>query len=378
MELPNLAALTLCTGTRYSHVAPAAPQARSDADDDEIAAAWLAMHSGVPAQAQDNDDASSEATQMDEEQMDAPAPLPRFDARAPLMPPVPQPRNGDADEARSERPAWLPADYNVLGRADPAPMPPPPPRPAQPPAHDSTQRFAPWQGPWLMQGYTETRPKLYVAQTSLRDGQGHKLDQLGVFCYEHIEAGQFICAFTGTFMPKRQFDRAARSNKEMRRHAVQLDFENVDGNQEESQMLFALRSDETAADFARLHVAQCLNEPQKGMQANVRFFHHQFLPNVRKEEYYHAVLVYAAYPIAAHSEIFLHYGAGYAKERARNKYEAGAPADWDSALRPSPPMDDVLEAILVNGERIDETLFKESELEGSEVLPSGGSRSRPR
>ena len=347
MELPNLAALTLCTGTRHSHVATAAPQALSDAEDDEMAAAWVAFHSGVPERAE-GDGADSDATQTDEE------------------------------PARAQRPAWLPADYGVLGRGDPAPMPPPPPRSARPPASDSAERFAPWQGPWLMKGYTETRPKLYVARTSLCDGQGHRLDQLGVFCHERIEAGQFICAFTGTIMPKRKFDRAARSNKEMRRHAVQLEFENVDGQQEASQMLFALRDDATPADFARLHVAQCLNEPQKGMRANVRFFQHQFLPDVRKEEYYHAVLVYAAYPVAAHSERYLHYGTGYAKERARNNYESGGPAEWDPALRPSPPMDDVVEAILANGERVGEALFREGERDGSEVLPSGGSRSRPR
>lgn len=339
MELPNLVALSLSTGTRYSHVAPAAPQARSDAEDDEMAAAWVAMHSGVPAQAEDGD------------------------------------ADAGTDAPRAQRPAWLPADYSVLSRGDPAPMPPPPPRPL---ASDAAERFAPWQGPWLMKGYTETQPKLYVAQTSLRDGQGHRLDQLGVFCHERIEAGQFVCAFTGTIMPKRKFDRAARSNKEMRRHAVQLEFENVDGQQEASQMLFALRDDETPADFARLHVAQCLNEPQKGMRANVRFFQHQFLPNVQKEEYYHAVLVYAAYPIAAHSELYLHYGTGYAKERARNNYEAGQPAAWDPALRFSPPMDDVVEAILANGERVSEALFREGERDGGEVLPSGGSRSRPR
>lgn len=41
-------------------------------------------------------------------------------------------------------------------------------------------------------------------------------------------------------------------------------------------------------------------------------------------------------------------------------------------------MDDVVEAILANGERVSEALFREVERDGGEVLPSGGSRSRPR
>ena len=94
MELPNLAALTLCTGTRHSHVATAAPQARSDAEEDAIAAAWLALHSGAPARAGGGGDADSDATQMDEE----------------------------------------------------------PAHPVAPPTSDAAERFAPWQGPWLMKG----------------------------------------------------------------------------------------------------------------------------------------------------------------------------------------------------------------------------------
>ena len=224
-----------------------------------------------------------------------------------------------------------------------------------------------------MQGFAPTVPKLYTSQTKLVDRKGNRLDQLGVFCQTPIKAGDFICAFTGTFMPKGEFDRKAKSNKAMRRHSVQLDFQNVDGQQEESQMLFVVPE---GPAFGYLHVAQCLNEPPLGRQANAVFFQHQCLPDVNKEEYYHAVLVYAAYPIAAHSEIYLHYGDGYAEERKRNKYEAGDPAVWDEALRHNPPMDDVVEAILANGERLDEVLYKEGHDEEAEVVRNQGSRRR--
>ena len=271
---------------------------------------------------------------------------------------------------------------NEDGAQDVAMPPAPAPEPSTPPTTRpsavpwiSKRGITPLQGPWLMQGFTNVLPKLYVDQTKLRDNKGQRLDQLGVFCHTRIRAGDFICAFTGSFMAKERFDRKAAGHKAMRRHAVQLDFNKIGDKTEESQMLYAM-PDEDSVSFGRVHVAQCLNEPQKGTRANVVFFQHQYVKDVEKDEYYTAILVYAAHPIAAHSEIHLHYGEGYAAERARNKYEAGDPAVWDESLVRRPSMDEVVEAILANGERIDEILYKEGQGDEQEVFSSVGSRRR--
>jgi hypothetical protein len=128
--------------------------------------------------------------------------------------------------------------------------------------------------------------------------------------------------------------------------------------------------------FASRHVAQCLNEPAKGDTANAAFFEHQYVKDVRKNEYYSAVLVYAACRILPHQEIYLYYGEGYEDERKRNKYEAGEPAEWDKALVRRPSMDAVVRAILANGERVDEILFREGQGEEEEVVSSRGSKRR--
>jgi len=279
----------------------------------------------------------------------------------------------------------------------PSPPPPPPAQRPQPTPPQPTPRFTlagvvqPLQGPWLMQGFTATMPKLYVAQTKLRNDKGKRVEEFGVFCHTRIKAGSFICAFTGTFMPKRKFNTMsnASANRVMRRHAVELKFSQVDGVAEQSQMLFAIPEALSGTNepvskvvsgpsFSTRHVAQCLNEPPEGTRANAKFFTHHYAHDVRKGEYYSAVLVYAAQDIRAHNEVYLHYGDGYAEERVRYKYVAGEAAEWPDELQKTPSMDDVVSNILANGERLDEILWKESQDDVEEVVPQSGSRSRPK
>ena len=249
----------------------------------------------------------------------------------------------------------------------------------------------PLQGPWLMEGFTAKMPKLYVAQTKLRNEKGKRVEEFGVFCHTRIKAGSFICAFTGTFMPKRKFNTMSKApaNRVMRRHAVELEFSGVDGVAEQPQMLFAIPNALAAKNqlvlevasgpsFSTRHVAQCLNEPPEGARANAKFFTHHYAHDVQKGEYYSAVLVYAAQDIPARNEVYLHYGEGYAEERARNKYVAGEAAEWPTELKQTPSMDDVVSNILANGERLDEILWKESQDDVEELVPQSGSRSRPK
>lgn len=395
MRLPNFASLTLSTRAPYRHQNEARPRApwmsmyrvvsRGDGgplpestlpldepSDDELAREWVEQHSG-PAR------------------LPAPAPAPAEEEGE--LADVPGGR-GRFGEALPASPASS-KDEEVLEegqlRPPPGPTTPPGRRPASARAAQALREMSrkdrlaagttprgilqPWQGPWLMEGFTSTRPRLYVAQTQLRGGkQGQRLPQYGVYCHTTIEPGEFICAFSGNFMRKGKFDRQANVKREMRRHAVQLDFHAIGGEAEESQMLYVLTDE--GPGFAYRYVAQCLNEPARGDAANATFFQHQYAKDVRKNEYYSAVLVYAAYRILAHQEIYLYYGEGYEDERKRNNYEAGEPAEWDEALVRRPSMDAVVQAILANGERADEILFREGQGEEEEVVPSRGSKRR--
>lgn len=250
----------------------------------------------------------------------------------------------------------------------------------------SKQRISPLQGPWLMkgdavEGAAREVPKLYVAQTSLRHPKtGQRLPQYGVYCRETVRAGSFLCAFTGTFMPKSKFDRMTHNkNHAMRRHAVEMHFRSIDGRQEEAQVLYAIPANPKLNEtlnalatlpfaFAARHVAQCLNEPPEGTTANAKFFVHSY--EHAPGEYYTAVLVYAASTIRAGKEVFLHYGTDYEEERQRNKYVAGEPAPdapWEEgAIVHSPSMDDVIEAIVEHDERLDEILWKERDFGSSD------------
>ena len=354
MRLPNFASLTLSTRTRapYRHQNETRPRApwmsmyrvvsRGDGgplpestlpldepSDDELARGWVEQHSGP--------------------------------ARLPAPAPAPAEEEGEL--------ADVPGGRGRFGGALPA-------SPASSEDEEVLEegRIRPWQGPWLMEGFTSTLPRLYVAQTQLRGGkQDQRLPQYGVYCHTTIEPGEFICAFAGNFMRKGKFDRQANVKHELRRHTVQLDFHAIGGQAEESQMLYVLAE---GPGFARRHVAQCLNEPAEGKTANAAFFEHQYVKDVRKNEYYSAVLVYAACRILPDQEIYLHYGKGYEDERKRNKYSAGEPAEWDKALVRRPSMDAVVQAILANGERVDEILFREGQGEEEEVMPSKGSRRR--
>jgi hypothetical protein len=350
---------------RFSGVLPA-----SDSDDDDEEGADAAV--GEQHHAKAEEDSGSEEV-LDEGHLSAPT--------GPSTPPGRPPASAAADAAAA------------LAALAPTPAQPAPPASAPPAlALDKMSRkdrlalarrfvmprsFAPWQGPWLMRGFTSTQPRLYVAQTQLRRGKkgtGKRLEQYGVFCHTAIEPGQFICAFSGTFMPKEQFDRKSGVHKAMRRHAVQLDFHKIGDKQEESRMLFIVA--DQSPSFTTNHVAQCLNEPPEDDRANAIMFQHQYVKDAQKGEFYSAVLVYAAYPIPAHTEIYLHYGEGYAEERLRNNYVAGDPAVWDETLVRRPSMDEVVEAILANGERVDEFLYKEGQGDEQEVVSSEGSKRR--
>ena len=404
MRLPNLASLNLGTRAPYRHQNAPEPRApwmsmyrvvsRGDGgplpestlpldepSDDELAREWVEQHSG-PARLPAPAPAPAEEEEIEDELTDVPGDRGRFSG---VLPPSPA-SSDEEDDARDD--AGVDGDAVEAGPSTP---------PGQPSASALAEQglqqmsrkdrlaeesgprkiLRPWQGPWLMEGFTSTRPRLYVAQTQLRRGKdkrSQRLEQYGVFCHTAIEPGEFICAFSGTFMRKDKFDRQANVKHKMRRHAVQLDFHTIAGEAEESQMLYILADEQPG--FAYLHVAQCLNEPPKGDTANAVFFEHQYVKDVQKNEYYSAVLVYAAYRIAPHQEIYLHYGEGYEDERKRNKYEAGEPAEWDETLVRRPSMDTVVEAILANGERVNEILFKEGQDEEEEVVPSEGSKRR--
>ena len=226
-----------------------------------------------------------------------------------------------------------------------------------------------WRGPWVA-------PNVYVAHTTLAVG-GEKLKRWGVFCSETIEAGAFIAAFTGEFISLSKFNKGSKggAGHAMRRHAVQLDFSNIGGKQEESQMLYAINNGES--DFPYLHIAQCLNEPPSGKEANATFYVHHYARDESQDEYYSAVLVYAATPIQKSSEIFLHYGSGYEKDRERNGYKVGSPAAWPRGQKHEPSMDAVVEKILTDGSRSREIAYREGRSDPMENVPKGGTRSRP-
>ena len=394
MRLPNFASLTLSTRAPCRHKNKTSPRAgwmsiyrvvgRGDGgplpestlpldeqSDGEMARGWVEQHSG-PARLLAPAPAPAEA---ESELADVPGGRGRFGGALPASP------------ASS-------SDEEVLDEGQLRPPPGPTTPPGRPSASEralqemsrkdqlaagTTPRAVlwPWQGPWLMEGSTSTRPRLYVARTQLRGGKhSQRLPQYGVYCHAAIEPGEFICAFAGNFMRKSKFDRQANGNHKMRRHAVQLDFHAIGGQAEESQMLYVLADEETG--FAYRHVAQCLNEPASGDTANAAFFQHQYVRDVRNNEYHSAVLVYAAYRILPHHEIYLHYGEGYEDERKRNNYRAGEAAQWDEALERRPSMDAVVRAILANGERVHELLFREGQGEEEEVAPSKGSVRRGR
>ena len=285
---------------------------------------------------------------------------------------------------------WLPADYALLGRGDgPVPRDPPPPEPPEDTAAEDAAALAwllkhadtqqgnepgfppvppPVRGPWVGK-------HIYVAQTTLTGADGKRLKQWGVFSSRPVRAGQYICTFTGNFMPKSKFESRAKRKPKMRRHAVELDFDSVGNDKEESVMLYTIPEEEE--NFASRHVAQCLNEPPLTMQANVKFFQHQYA-DVEKNKFVSAVLVYAAEPVPADTELFLHYGAGYDEERKRNKYQAGDPAAWPEKLEHTPPMHVVIQAILERGERLEEIVHFEDTHEAPDEAMPQGTRSRPR
>ena len=442
MRLPNLAALCLSTGM----VAP-------EDSDDELKPRPTPKKKRAQYLAAARDDSESDESLDDRDRrpysQSVPEPLPEWmQGYTPMargdgvpLPQYPPPPEGPDDAAMAEANEWikqntaapqllLPApapapeddkayesETTQLGDNDDGPSTPPPPSPPPPPPAQRpqptppqpTSRFTladvvkplqgPWlmgvvqplQGPWLMDGFTAKMPKLYVAQTKLRNEKGKRVEEFGVFCHTRIKAGSFICAFTGTFMPKRKFNKMsdAPANRVMRRHAVELEFSGVDGVAEQPQMLFAIPNALAAKNqlvlevasgpsFSTRHVAQCLNEPPEGARANAKFFTHHYAHDVQKGEYYSAVLVYAAQDIPARNEVYLHYGEGYAEERARNKYVAGEAAEWPTELKQTPSMDDVVSNILANGERLDEILWKESQDDVEELVPQSGSRSRPK
>jgi hypothetical protein len=423
MRLPNLAALCLSTGM-------GAPED----SDDEFNPRPTPKNKRAQYLAAARDDSEPDESLDDRDRrpysQSVPEPLPEYmRGYTPMargdggpLPQHPPPPDDPDDAAMAEANEWikqntaapqllLPApapeddkaydsDTTRLGKDDEGPStpPPPPPPPAPPPAPaQPTPRFTlsgvvqPLQGPWLMQGFTAKMPKLYVAQTKLRNDKGKRVEEFGVFCHTRIKAGSFICAFTGTFMPKSKFNKMsnAKANRVMRRHAVELKFSAVGGVQEESQMLFAIPEALSGTNdlvsevvsgpnFSTRHVAQCLNEPPEGTRANAKFFTHHYAHDVRKGEYYSAVLVYATEDIPARNEVYLHYGDGYAEERVRYKYVAGEAAQWPDGLQETPSMDDVVSNILANGERLDEILWKESQDDVEELVPQSGSRSRPK
>lgn len=236
----------------------------------------------------------------------------------------------------------------------------------------------PLQGPWLMEGYPSGVSKLYVRNTHLRDKNGEQTIEAGVFCHEDIEAGSFVCAFAGRFMPVEDFNKKTTKPgyRVLRRHAVQLEFNEIAGKQEQSQVLYAVPSttdrskmnadvaeNYLTADFPKLHVAQCLNEPPAGSQANVEFFTWTWSAEPgRSDEHYAAVLVYATEKIPAYQELYLHYGDAYELERKEYNYAVGEPATpWEGPRTPEP--DDVMKAIVEGGRRRKEIAYKEDEEE---------------
>ena len=207
-------------------------------------------------------------------------------------------------------------------------------------------RLLPVPGPWV-------REKIYIAQTQLRGVNGQRLDEYGLFALDDIKAGSYIGAYSGTFMPAVQFNRLAKKNKDMKRHAVQLVFDDIDGDQDPSQMLFILPKEHTGTDFVRQHPVQMMNEPPEGGIANTTFLQHRYDHEVVKSKYYTdmevwaGVLVYATTDVEAGEELYIHYGDEYAEVRKEFNYTVGSPAPFDPAtMKYSKSPDDVIERIL--------------------------------
>ena len=187
----------------------------------------------------------------------------------------------------------------------------------------------PKQGPWL------GVPELRIMQTTLKEGKGDLLEEHGLFCAKVIKRGQFIVAYTGTFMGHNEFERRVErlepeSRFEMRRHSMQVPIEGQGQDyQEEPQVLFVTPSSGNESDSRASNPAASINEPPKQMAANCQFFVHSCLGIPRPGTYaqqpnYAAILFYASEDIEAYQEIFVHYGLEYQKVREHYEYQVGS------------------------------------------------------
>ena len=212
-------------------------------------------------------------------------------------------------------------------------------------AASTATHLLPVPGPWV-------RENLYIAQTQLTGANGQRLDEYGLFASDDIAAGSYIGAYSGTFMPATKFNKLAKKNKHMKRHAVQLVFDIIGGKQDPPQMLFILPKKHTGTDFIRQHPVQMMNEPPEGGIANTTFLQERFDYEVKHKyhtvsEIWAGVLVYATTAVKAGEELYIHYGSEYAGVREEFNYTAGSPAPFDPAtMKYSPPTDDVIERIL--------------------------------
>ena len=210
----------------------------------------------------------------------------------------------------------------------------------------STEHLLPFPGPWVGKN-------LYIAQTLLTDANGLRLKEYGLFTSEDIKAGSYLGAYSGTFMPAVKFNKLAKRNKDMKRHAVQLVFNVIDGNQDPSQMLFILPQEHTVADFVKKHPMQMMNEPPEGGIANTTFLQHRYDREIVKStyrtdtEWWAGVLVYATTDVEAGEELYIHYGTEYAEVRKAFNYTVGSPAPYaPSTMKYSKSPDDVVAEIL--------------------------------
>lgn len=215
--------------------------------------------------------------------------------------------------------------FNPSG-SNPNAFTPPPPQPAAPPLQPAAPTVSNPPVPAVaatLVCYEKThklkrsplyRNRLFYAPTSVhpeRDGvviYDAFLPEMGLYTAVDISAGEFVAFYTGNFFTNVQINAMPGQNPERfaRLQSYMLDLAGTD-------VTIAPEPDSTSGKIEpNTHVAATMNEPNKGIFANVFANTHTFeVPDedgiIKRVK---AVCLYTCADVPAYSELLYHYGTG--------------------------------------------------------------------
>ena len=218
------------------------------------------------------------------------------------------------------------------------------------------------EGYALLSSDPTRRGGLYIAPSRVRIEQGplagNTLGEPGLFTTDAIQAGAFICMYTGTFHSSIEFESLPTARRDqLSRYAVEVEAHDIvitpDVNVTSGRVSF------------RRHPAAAANEPSATNVANAftqASVVEAYGPNDAEPSPYLIVCIFTCRPIAAGSEILWNYGEGYEELRQHAGYAAGRACPEEIIDRMTvtlPPQNARVEAILARGgARAQEAIYR--------------------